>query len=61
MKCWWDSLSEADRQRVLREHPEQIGNLNGIPVDARSQANQAVMGTDLRRVTQTAADPPRVE
>ncbi|HKP39682.1 alpha/beta hydrolase [Mycobacterium sp.] len=56
VKRWWDSLSEADRQRVLREHPEQIGNLNGIPVDARSQANLAVMGADLRRVTQTAAD-----
>ncbi len=35
VKRWWDALSDEDKQRVVREHPEQIGNLKrragGVP------------------------------
>jgi hypothetical protein len=57
VKRWWDSLSDEDKQRVVRENREQIGNLNGAPVEFRSEANVAVMGEDLRRITQTAPQP----
>ena len=47
---WWTSLTPEERQRLMAEHPEEIGNLNGVPVLARSDANIAVMTQDLSRV-----------
>lgn len=51
---WWTSLTSEERQRLIAEHPEQIGNLNGVPVSARSDANIAVMTRDLNRVRDIA-------
>lgn len=47
---WWTSLTPQQRQRFIAEHPDQIGNLNGVPILARNQANLAVMNQDLDRV-----------
>jgi pimeloyl-ACP methyl ester carboxylesterase len=51
---WWTSLTPQERQRLIADHPEQLGNLNGVPVDARSQINEAVMNDDLHRVEDIA-------
>jgi hypothetical protein len=51
---WWTSLTPEERQRLIAENPEQIGNLNGVPVSARSDANIAVMTQDLNRVRDAA-------
>ena len=51
---WWTSLTPEERQRLIAEHPEQIGNLNGVPVSARSEANIAVLPQDLNRVCDVA-------
>ncbi|MBS4728412.1 hypothetical protein MSM1_08705 [Mycobacterium sp. SM1] len=51
---WWTSLTAQQRQLLLAERPEQIGNLNGVPVSARSDANIAVMTADLQRVREIA-------
>jgi len=50
VKRWWDSLSQAERDQLLHEQPEKLGNLNGIPVEARSEANITVMERDIARV-----------
>lgn len=52
---WWKSLSQKDRQRLIEEHPAELGNLNGIPAAARDTINQQVLTDDLNRVTDTAA------
>ncbi|HEU0190014.1 MAG TPA: alpha/beta hydrolase [Mycobacterium sp.] len=51
---WWTSLSPGQRAELIAEHPADLGNLNGIPVDARNEINRAVLGDDLSRVTDTA-------
>ena len=51
---WWTSLTPEERQRLIAEHPEQIGNTNGVPVSARSAANIAVLTQDLDRVRDVA-------
>jgi len=51
---WWTSLTSEERQRLIAEQPDQIGNLNGVPVGARSDANVAVMMQDLNRVRDIA-------
>jgi pimeloyl-ACP methyl ester carboxylesterase len=55
VKRWWDSLSPAERQRLADKEPERIGNLNGIPVAVRDQANRRVITQDLDRVHRVAA------
>lgn len=52
---WWTSLTPEERQQLIAEHPDQIGNLNGVPVLARSGANLAVMTKDLNRVRDIAS------
>jgi hypothetical protein len=36
---WWTSLTDAQRQNIINKHPSWIGNLNGIPMNVRHQAN----------------------
>ena len=47
---WWKSLSAPDQRRVIREHPEWIGNLDGVPFAARDEANRALLGVERDRL-----------
>ncbi len=48
--AWWDGLSERQRHRLTTDRPDLIGNLDGIPADARDLANRA-------RLARMLADP----
>lgn len=39
----WDSLTDAERERLSAEYPEFVGNLEGIPYEYRIAANVAVL------------------
>jgi hypothetical protein len=54
VNAWWKSLTQEQKDGLINEHPPNLGNLNGIPVDVRSQINGAVMDDDLHRVVDTA-------
>ncbi|MBU9762255.1 alpha/beta hydrolase [Mycobacterium sp. TNTM28] len=54
VKKWWDSLSGAEKNQLIAEHPAALGNLNGIPAEVRDQVNQAVLQDDLNRVQDAA-------
>lgn len=41
MAQWWAGLSPADQFTLVHTHPEQIGNLDGIPAHARDEANRS--------------------
>ncbi|KZS58377.1 alpha/beta hydrolase [Mycobacterium ostraviense] len=51
---WWKSLSPEQQRQLIADHPPELGNLNGIPVDVRSPINKAVMNDDLHRVADVA-------
>jgi uncharacterized protein YukE len=55
VRDWWNSLTPAERIRVVADHPDQIGGLDGVPVSARSDANVRVMTRDIDRVERRAA------
>jgi hypothetical protein len=55
VKKWWDSLSDEQRRQLPKQYPDQLGGLNGIPVEARSEANKTLMQRDLDRVNKAAA------
>ena len=54
VKRWWNLLSKDQQDRLIAQHPPELGNLNGIPVDVRSPVNVAVTNDDLHRVEDTA-------
>ncbi|BBZ45276.1 putative alpha/beta hydrolase [Mycobacterium parmense] len=58
-KRWWDSLSQAQRDQLLAQHPAELGNLRGIDTVSRDKVNQQVMADDLARV-ETAASQHHV-
>ncbi|MEV6898356.1 hypothetical protein [Amycolatopsis sp. NPDC051372] len=39
--AWWSTLSTAGRAILLRDHPDWLGNRDGLPAAVRSQANMA--------------------
>lgn len=43
---WWRGLSSLQQHRLLTEHPELIGNLNGLPGAVRDQANRSRINTE---------------
>ncbi|WP_255376489.1 alpha/beta hydrolase [Mycobacterium sp. NS-7484] len=44
---WWDSLSDEKKKQLLKDWPEKLGNLNGVPIIDRDKANRAVWERDL--------------
>ncbi|MFB7905728.1 alpha/beta hydrolase [Kitasatospora sp. NPDC056076] len=43
VKAWWDSLTDEQQRMMALTHPEQIGNLDGIPATGRDQANRITL------------------
>ena len=39
--AWWNTLGDAQQAAVLAQHPDWIGDLDGVPAGVRSQANVA--------------------
>ena len=47
---WWSALSPAARQRVVAEHPEWVGNRDGVPAAVRDEANRALLDAHAGRL-----------
>ena len=45
--AWWRALSDDERSRIIAASHRDLGNLNGIPAAARSQANGRTLAEDL--------------
>ncbi|MEV7974276.1 alpha/beta hydrolase [Cellulomonas sp. NPDC089187] len=48
--AWWRSLSPEDQQWVLDNHPEWLGNTDGIPAGIRDQANRVLLDREQERL-----------
>ncbi|MBS2547708.1 hypothetical protein KGQ19_12605 [Catenulispora sp. NL8] len=46
--AWWTSLSQAERDKLLNEHPDVIGSLDGIPCVDRDKANRILLAFQLQ-------------
>ena len=40
---WWNSLSDDDKQWMINQHPDIIGNLEGVDYTSRNQANRIML------------------
>ena len=54
VKRWWDSLSDEQKRLLIEQHPQELGNLNGIQAEVRGHVNGDVMNDDLHRVEDVA-------
>ncbi|ADD42355.1 alpha/beta hydrolase [Stackebrandtia nassauensis] len=48
VKKWWDSLSKAEQDAYIKKFPKEIGNLDGIPAEARHEANMDSLRQDAK-------------
>jgi len=48
--AWWKALSPQQQRLVLDEHPEWIGNRDGVDFTARDQANRTLRNIDRGRL-----------
>ena len=53
---WWTSLSPEEQQSIINKHPDWIGNLNGIPMAARDQANRARLPKMRQKIDEQVRD-----
>lgn len=51
---WWNSLTPEQKSQLIAQHPQELGNLRGIPVDVSNEVNRAVMNDDISRVQDIA-------
>ena len=40
---WWNSLSDDDKQWMIEQHPDVIGNLEGVDYKSRDKANRIML------------------
>ncbi|MGV0655388.1 alpha/beta hydrolase [Mycolicibacterium thermoresistibile] len=45
--AWWDALSEEEQHKVIAEHPDWIGNRDGVPAWARREVNLAELDQEI--------------
>ncbi|WP_121256268.1 alpha/beta hydrolase [Nocardioides ferulae] len=55
-RAWWEDLSEAEREAVVSSYPGLVGSADGLPADARDQANRVLLDDDLATLGSKADD-----
>jgi hypothetical protein len=46
---WWNSLTEEERQEFMRDNPDAIRNLDGMPGSVRDQLNRKALEKELEQ------------
>ncbi|WP_332845806.1 alpha/beta hydrolase [Amycolatopsis mongoliensis] len=60
-KAWWDSLSDTAKGAILRDNPDLVRNLDGIPVADRDAANRTVLAHEIARLRGDTSEQGRLE
>jgi hypothetical protein len=47
---WWETLSDAERQRAMMANPALIGGLDGVPVVDRDKANRMLLDAQMKQL-----------
>ncbi|MCL7491967.1 alpha/beta hydrolase family protein [Streptomyces sp. MCA2] len=63
---WWKHLSADERDAYVSMHPASIGAMNGLPADARDEANRTVLAEtrgryEMRLAALNKSEPPEFE
>jgi hypothetical protein len=50
VRDWWNSLSPQEREFLIRQAPDQVGWLDGVPAADRDQANRLMLESSARGI-----------
>ncbi len=45
--AWWEALTPEEQQKVTREHPDWLGNRDGVPVAVRDSVNRGFLDQEI--------------
>lgn len=45
---WWSSLTDAEKAEMVKRHPREIGNMDGVEATWRDKANRKNLEEDIR-------------
>jgi len=48
--AWWNSLTEQQKQAYAKQYPQDVGNVDGVPVLYRDMANRGRLAGEISRV-----------
>ncbi len=54
--AWWQGLSPEQQEQVLRDHPDLVGWLNGVPASDRDRANRSILDSQLATLSAREVD-----
>lgn len=49
--AWWNSLTPQQQEQAIRDRPDLVGALDGVPVTDRDTANRTVLDRDIKALT----------
>jgi hypothetical protein len=58
-KAWWDGLSDTAKAAILRDAPDLVRNLDGVPIVDRDSANRAVLHREIDKLQAEATEISR--
>ncbi|MCX5213670.1 alpha/beta hydrolase family protein [Kitasatospora sp. NBC_00240] len=50
VKAWWNGLTPGEQEQLIQNHPEEIGNRDGIPAVGRDEANRLTLKREHDRL-----------
>lgn len=56
--AWWNALSTEEQDKVKAEHPEWIGDRDGVPAPVRSEVNKGQLDRELADAQRAVDDIP---
>ncbi|GAA4921682.1 alpha/beta hydrolase family protein [Stackebrandtia albiflava] len=51
---WWKEMTDAEREWMMRNRPEVIGKLDGVPADIRDRVNRRLLDAEIARLEKLA-------
>lgn len=59
--AWWNALSEEEQNKVKAEHPDWIGDRDGVPTPVRSEVNKGQLDRELTDAQRGVDELPTFE
>nr|WP_223839083.1 alpha/beta hydrolase family protein [Nocardiopsis deserti] len=56
VNLWWTSMTEEEQEQAVRDHPELLRELDGIPATVRDQLNRDHLDDEIERFEEDTAE-----
>ncbi|WP_017570680.1 alpha/beta hydrolase [Nocardiopsis halotolerans] len=56
VNLWWTSMTEEEQQQAMRDHPDLLRELDGIPATVRDELNRDHLDDEIERLEEEIAE-----